>query len=92
MAYSVKLSKGAEKTIDEQRDSETRVMLTTTCYSLDRYPGMPNVKKLKGRENTWRYRKGDWRFIFTIIHKIIDDKKVGVILVDEISLRKDAYK
>ena len=91
MVYSVKISKSAERTIDEQRDSETRVMLTATCYSLVRYPDIPNVKKLKGEENSWRYRKGDWRIIFTLEHEIVDDKKVNVVVVNRISKRKDAY-
>lgn len=91
MVYSVKISKSAQRTIDEQKDSKIVTMLVTTCYSLVKYPDISNVKKLKGRENTWRYRKGDWRFIFTVTHKVVKDKKVSVVIVDEIRQRKDAY-
>jgi len=44
------------------------------------FPDIPHVKKLKGEENSWRYRKGDWRFIFALEYKIVDDKKVSVAL------------
>ncbi len=91
MVDSVKLSKNAQKTIDKQRDSETQEMLTEACNSLINFPDVPDVKKLKGIDNTWRHRKEAWRILFTLTHEIVDDKKVSILIVGRISKRKDAY-
>lgn len=91
MVYRVDTTINVKKTIAEQRESDTRTMLTEACDYLINFPDISNVKKLKGEENSWRYRKGDWRFIFTLEHKIVDDKIVNVVVVNRISQRKDAY-
>ncbi|MCW5854016.1 MAG: type II toxin-antitoxin system RelE/ParE family toxin [Anaerolineae bacterium] len=43
------------------------------------------MKKLKGREDQWRLRVGDWRIIFEI------DAPGRVIYIVRVLPRKDAY-
>jgi len=43
-----------------------------------------DVKKLKGHENLYRLRIGDWRIIFSYAEK-------DVILVEEVAPKGDAY-
>jgi len=43
-----------------------------------------DVKKLKGYENLYRLRIGDWRVIFSYADK-------NVILIEEVGLRGDIY-
>jgi mRNA interferase RelE/StbE len=67
------LSKTIQKRIDEK-------ILTLTLN-----PRPSGVKKLKGFENRWRIRVGDYR----IIYEIIDNRLI--VLVVQIAHRKDAY-
>ena len=48
--------------------------------------GLPlgDVKKLKGHENLYRLRVGDWRIIFSYADE-------STILIEEIETRGDAY-
>jgi len=95
MVDSVKLSKNAQKTIDKQRDNETQEILEDVCYSLINFPDVTDVKKLKGMDNAWRHRKPhkgiEWRILFSLTKKIVDDKEITIIDVASISQRKDAY-
>jgi|GEM_PF-2259400 len=95
MVDSVKLSKNAQKTIDKQRDKGIQEMLEDACYSLINFPDVTDVKKLQGMENSWRLRKSykgmEWRILFALIKKIVDDKEITIVEVADIRKRKDAY-
>ncbi len=57
--------------------------------SIDRMladPRSSDLKKLKGHENTWRLRVGDWRVILEI------DQTEGVIYAHRIKHRREAYR
>jgi len=47
-------------------------------------PGKADFKKLKGYENMWRFRIGDYRVIFKIVNEMMIITKIGH--------RKDIYK
>ncbi|MBN1187180.1 MAG: type II toxin-antitoxin system RelE/ParE family toxin [Bacteroidales bacterium] len=42
--------------------------------------------KLKGKENLWRVRSGDYRIVYTI------DDKIEIIEINRIRHRKDVYR
>ncbi|MGA3117022.1 MAG: type II toxin-antitoxin system RelE/ParE family toxin [Syntrophobacteraceae bacterium] len=49
-------------------------------------PRTSDLKKLKGQENTWRLRVGDWRVILEI------DQAEGIIYAHRIKHRREAYR
>jgi mRNA interferase RelE/StbE len=51
---------------------------------IEELPG-GDVRKLKGHDNLYRLRIGDWRIIFSYAEK-------AVILIEEVEPRGDVYK
>lgn len=45
-----------------------------------------DIKKLKGQDDTWRLRAGDWRIMFQV------DQTESAIYVHRIKHRKEAYR
>lgn len=81
MSYRIEIQKTPLKFIQKQnkRDQE-RIM---KCIK-----GLPNwdIKKLKGFDNTYRARVGDFRILFNI------DIDNMIVLITEVGNRGDVYK
>lgn len=86
--WVVKLSNKSEKFLENISKSD-RDKIITFIDDLINWPFFEfswDIKKLKGCTNTYRNRIGKHRIIFEI------NKNKIIILVENISLRKDAYK
>ena len=83
--YQVELAGGAEKFIRKQ-DAALQIKLVAVLRKLAENPRPPKSKKLKGLDELYRVRVGNYRIVYTI-----EDKKL-IILVVRIAHRKDAYK
>ena len=83
-AYSVQLTKKAEKALDRLPDRIANPILDTIAALADN-PRPKGCKKLKGR-NGYRIRQGNYR----VIYEVFDN----VLLVDIIAIghRKEIYK
>ncbi len=53
--------------------------------ALEENPRPPGVKKLRGRENEWRIRVGDYRIVYEIHDRIL------LVIVIRIRHRSKAY-
>lgn len=84
--YKVVIDKKAEKYI-KKLDSSSRKRISNSLLELSENPFTNhNVKKLKGFEDIYRKRVGDFRIIF----KVEDDNLA--ILILKIGSRGDVYK
>ena len=84
MSYQIVIPKPAQKQLDNISKIE-RDRLILTLRSLADDPRPNGVKKLKGYDNTYRVRVGDYRIIYEI-----KDRELIVLLLS-VSHRKDAY-
>jgi len=84
MSYQIVIPKPAQKQLDNITKIE-RDRLIVTLRSLVDDPRPSGVKKLKGYDNTYRVRVGDYRIIYEI-----KDRELIVLLLS-VSHRKDAY-
>ena len=84
MSYRIVIPKPAQKQLDNISKIE-RDRLILTLRSLANEPRPNGVKKLKGYDNTYRVRVGDYRIIYEI-----KDRELIVLLLS-VSHRKDAY-
>ncbi|TYQ29268.1 type II toxin-antitoxin system RelE family toxin [Pseudanabaena sp. UWO310] len=84
MSYQIIIPKPVQKQLDRlpktQRDRAIAAM-----RSLTNEPRPTGVKKLKGYDETYRIRFGDYRVIYKV-----QDKEL-IILLLSVSHRKDAY-
>jgi len=85
MEYDVILAPPAEKSLD-RLPRKQRVRILDALEELRDDPRPPGVKKLKGADNLWRFRVGDYRVVYTIR----DDELV--VLVVRVAHRKDVYR
>lgn len=84
-SYSVEFAPSA---LRELRDLPRKVQerLATKIEALARNPRPPRVEKIKGQDNQYRIRSGDFR----VIYSIFDDRLVVLIL--KVADRKDVYR
>lgn len=85
MSYKVEILKGALKQL-KKLSSEVQERIQVKIDDLSTEPRPSGVKKLKGKENTYRIRVGDYR----ILYDIFDD--VLLVTVVEIGHRSNVYK
>ncbi|MFN8453519.1 MAG: type II toxin-antitoxin system RelE/ParE family toxin [Anaerolineae bacterium] len=85
MSYQVVLLKAAERDLS-RLDKAVLPNVAKHLKALEADPRPANVTKLRGTENEWRIRVGDYR----IIYEINDDKRVVAIL--RIRHRREAYR
>lgn len=85
MSYEIQISKSASKQI-KKLPSEIQERIQVKIDSLAVEPRPDGIKKLKGRENGYRIRVGDYR----IVYDIFDD--VLLITVVEVGHRSSVYK
>lgn len=85
MSYTVEISKRASKQLKKlSPEVQERIQIKIDALALE--PRPDGVKKLKGRENGYRIRVGDYR----ILYDVYDD--VLLITVVEIGHRSSVYK
>lgn len=84
-AYRIEFSPHARRELFSLSDSiQKRIDQKILALSLN--PRPPGVKKLKGFENRWRIRAGDYR----VIYEIVDDRLI--VLVVQIAHRREVYQ
>jgi len=84
-SYEVVFARSARKEL-EGLPSSTAERILSTIEQLGADPRPAGVRKLRGVENLWRLRVGDYRVIYAI-----DDAK-HLIDVQVVRHRKDAYR
>lgn len=85
--YSVELVKSAKKEFDRLPvKAKQKVLDALEILAINPYSEMVRSKKLKGAENLYRVRVGDYRIVYQI------QKKVLKILVIKIGHRKEIYR
>ncbi len=83
--YAVKMKPSAEKELD-RLSGELNARIFSRLESLAFDPRPPGCKKLKGGDNEWRLRIGDYRAVYTI-----DDRKL-LVEVTRIRHRSEVYE
>ena len=83
--YQVKVAEDAAKFIRKQ-DKHIQCQLISNIMALAENPRPPDCKKLKGFEDTYRIRSGNYRIVYTIREKIL------VVFVVRVAHRKDVYR
>lgn len=84
MSYQVIIPKPVQKQLNNL-PHKIRSRLLDEIQLLEDNPRPDGVKKLKGYENTYRIRVGNYRLIYEI-----EDRKMIVLVLSSIH-RKDAY-
>ena len=84
MSWAVSFSSHALHDLKQlDRRTHTRVVEAIERHAAT---GAGDVKRLRGRDNGWRLRVGDWR----VLHRYrFDDKTVEIVRVVR---RRDAYR
>lgn len=85
MSYQVVLPKPAERDLN-RLDKTLLLNIAKHLKALEADPRPADVTKLRGTENEWRIRVGDYR----IIYEVDDDK--GVVTILRIRHRREAYR
>ncbi len=83
--FTVQYKKSSEKDI-ECLPADVVQRIRDAILALSQNPRPTGCKKLKGFENKYRIRIGDYRVIYEIHEKTV------VVLIVQISHRKDAYR
>ena len=84
-SYRVALASSAEKELNGLPKKEiTRIM--ARLERLVSLPRPPGCKKLKGGENEWRIRAGDYRIVYVI------NDAARTVDVTRIAHRRDVYE
>ena len=83
--YAVKMKPSAEKELD-RLSGKLNARIFSRLESLAFNPRPPGCKKLKGGDNEWRLRIGDYRAVYTI-----DDRKL-LVEVTRIRHRSEVYE
>jgi mRNA interferase RelE/StbE len=82
--YKVVVGKSASKELSDLPIQAVNRIIPA-IKKLGEDPRPPGCKKLKGREDTWRIRIGDYRAVYTI------DDVVRIVDVRSVAHRKDIY-
>jgi mRNA interferase RelE/StbE len=83
--YEIRLTKRVERQLSKLVP-EVQIRLQIAIDALDENPRPDGVKKLKGKDNQYRIRVGDYRIIYTIEDQIL------LIVVVQLGARSDVYK
>ncbi|MBI2804325.1 MAG: type II toxin-antitoxin system RelE/ParE family toxin [Planctomycetes bacterium] len=83
--YDVPYTPSADKALRKLPKS-TQVRIATTTDELGDNPRPRGCKKLKGEDDLWRIRVGDYRIVYTI-----EDDQL-IILAVRVAHRKDVYQ
>jgi mRNA interferase RelE/StbE len=83
--YETRLTKRVERQLSKLVP-EVQVRLQLAIDALEENPRPDGVKKLKGKDNQYRIRVGDYRIVYTI-----EDQKLLIVVV-QLGARSDVYK
>jgi mRNA interferase RelE/StbE len=83
--YEIRLTKRVERQL-AKLVPEVQLRVQIAIDALDENPRPDGVKKLKGKDNQYRIRVGDYRIIYTIEDQIL------LIVVVQLGARSDVYK
>ena len=85
MGWRVELSPGVEREL-RGLESRVRARILRAFIRLETDQRPPGAKKLKGADDLWRVRVGDYRIVYQIQNLIL------VVLVVRIAHRREAYR
>jgi mRNA interferase RelE/StbE len=85
MSYQGLLRPGAERQ-PRKFDDQIRRRVNEALLSLEETPRPPGAIKLRGGENDWRVRIGDYRIIYEI------DDSARLVTILRIQHRREAYR
>jgi len=85
MAYELLIERHAERDI-KKLERSLFMQVTTAIKGLADNPYPKNSKKIKGSQNDWRLRIGDYRVLYEI------DNKTKIIKIMRIKHRREAYR
>jgi len=85
VAYRVELAPLARKQLADL-DRAMRARVVAKLEDLSDNPRPPGCKKLKGEDNLWRIRVGDYRVVFAIYDDVL------FVLVARIAHRRESYR
>lgn len=83
--YRVRTSPDADKQL-AKLDGAVRVRVAQKIDALAENPRPPGCKKLKGDDNLWRVRAGDYRIVFSIHDDVL------LVVVIRIAHRREVYR
>lgn len=84
--YEVIIQTSPAKFLKKLRDKKLHARLSAVIDGLESNPRPDGHKKLRGIDNAWRIRVGDYRIVYEI-----HDRQL-VVLVIEIDHRKNIYR
>ena len=85
MRYEVKLRPAAAKVV-ESLDKPVRRRVLARLEELRDDPRPPQCQKLKGKENEWRIKAGDYRIIYEIHDSVL------LVKVIQVGHRREVYR
>jgi mRNA interferase RelE/StbE len=85
VAYTVDLSNRAKRQL-AALSSNLQAQIVTALRKLEENPRPSGVKKLKGEDDAYRLRVGDYRVLYEIHDKAL------LVLVVKIGHRRDVYR
>jgi len=85
MPYTVRLKSSAEREL-KRLAKQGALEVAGVIDSLRDQPRPPGTKPIKGRQNTYRIRKGDFRIIYTV------DDTSRIVRIVKVADRKDVYR
>ena len=83
--YRVRTSPDADKQL-AKLDGSVRVRVAQKIDQLAENPRPQGCKKLKGDDNLWRVRVGDYRIVFSIHDDVL------LVLIIRIAHRREVYR
>jgi mRNA interferase RelE/StbE len=85
MAYAVQFAPAAEREFRKlSREIQRRLRPRIDGLAVDPRPA--DAKKLKGHDDLWRIRTGDYRIVYEIWNEI------PIVLVVHVAHRREAYR
>jgi mRNA interferase RelE/StbE len=85
MAYELYIERHAEKDLKKLPESLFSGIIEN-IKNLTQNPHPPNSKKIKGSQNDWRLRIGDYRVLYEI------NSATKAIIIMRVKHRRDAYR
>ena len=85
MLYKIRILKTASKFLEGQ-NSKDRFRIYMALELLRENPYPPRVRKIKGSQNSYRVRVGDFRIIYQVIQSQL------IVEVIRIGFRRDVYR
>ncbi|MGH7966644.1 MAG: type II toxin-antitoxin system RelE family toxin [Candidatus Binatia bacterium] len=85
MAYTVELSNRAKRDL-ASLSAELQTRIIKALRTLETNPRPSGIEKLKGENNAYRLRVGDYRILYEVYDKVL------LVLVVKIGHRREVYR